>query len=99
MSGSEASSVIGAKSLIGSKGSFCTAAVMAKLIVVTRSVWPSGGALTTTWCPIVLPPPGRLLTITVCDQLSVKRCAISRAMVSVVPPATNGTTSSICFFG
>jgi hypothetical protein len=48
---------------------------------------------------LVLPPPGRLLTTTVCDQLSVKRCAMRRAMLSVVPPAANGTTMSICFFG
>ena len=58
-----------------------------------------GRALATAAVPIVLPAPGRLLTITVCDQLSVNRCAIRRAMLSVVPPATNGTTSSICLVG
>ena len=66
---------------------------------MTRSVWPSGADFATADVPIVLPAPGRLLTITVCDQLSVKRCAISRAMLSVVPPATNGTTSSIGLIG
>jgi hypothetical protein len=30
---------------------------------------------------------------------SEKRCAIRRPILSVVPPATNGTTSSICFLG
>jgi hypothetical protein len=55
--------------------------------------------LATALVPIVLPPPGRLLTTTVWPQLSEKRCAMSRAMLSVVPPATNGTTNSICFLG
>ena len=97
--GSDAISVIGAKSLIGSNDTFCSTGVTAKAKVVTRSVWPSGAALATAAVPIALPAPGRLLTITVCDQLSVKRCPIRRAMLSVVPPATNGTTSSICFDG
>jgi len=73
--------------------------LIAKPIVVTRRVCPSGGALATALVPIVLPPPARLLTTTVCPQLSEKRWAMSRAMLSVVPPATNGTTSSIGFFG
>ena len=97
--GSEAISVIGAKSRIGSNDTFCSAGATAKAKVVTRSVWPSGGALATAAVPMVLPAPGRLLTITVCDQLSVNRCAISREILSVVPPATKGTTSSICLVG
>ena len=72
---------------------------MAKAIVVTSSVWPSGAALATRLVPIELPPPGRLLTMAGWPQRSESRCAISRATVSVVPPATNGTTSSICRLG
>ena len=97
--GSEASSVIGAKSLIGSNDTFCSAGAAAKANVVTSSVRPSGADFATADVPIALPAPGRLLTITVCDQLSVNRCAIKRATLSVVPPATNGTTSSIGLVG
>src|SRR5882757_5564355 len=68
-------------------------------MVVTSSVCPSGGAFATWLVPMVLPPPGRLLTMTGTGQLSVRRWEISRATVSVVPPATNGTTSSICRLG
>ena len=91
--------MIGAKSLIGSYDSFCIAGLTEKASVVTRRVWPSGGALATAAVPIVLPPPGRLETITGCPQLSLSRCAIKRAMLSVVPPATNGTINSICLLG
>jgi len=73
--------------------------LIANAIVVTISVWPSGAALATRLVPMELPPPGRLLTIVGCPQRSDSRCAISRATVSVVPPATNGTTSSICRLG
>ena len=72
---------------------------MAKAMVVTSSVWPSGAALATSAVPIELPPPGRLLTMAGWPQLSASRCAISRATVSVVPPATNGTTNSIWWLG
>ncbi len=50
--GSEAISVIGAKSRIGSNDTFCSAGATAKAKVVTRSVWPSGGALATAAVPI-----------------------------------------------
>src|SRR4029078_10031479 len=83
--GNDASSVIGAKSLIGSNDTFDNAGLAANAKVVTRSVWPSGAALATDAAPIERPAPGRLLTTTVCDHRSVKRCAIRRAMLSVVP--------------
>src|SRR5262249_26105158 len=90
---------MGAKSLIGSYGSFCIAGLTEKASVVIRRVCPSGGALATAAVPIVLPPPGRLETITVWPQLSLNRWAIMRAMLSVVPPATNGTINLICLLG
>ena len=63
ISGIEVSSLIATKSLIGSKGCFCNPALIAKAMVVTSSVWPSGAALATAAVPIMLPPPGRLFTI------------------------------------
>ena len=47
ISGIEAISVIGTKSFTGSYGCFCRLALIAKAIVVTSSVWPSGAALAT----------------------------------------------------
>ena len=93
------SSLTGTRSAAGSNVSFCRLALIASAMVVTSSVWPSGGDLATAALPIMLPPPGRLFTTTVADQLSVKRCAIMRAMMSLVPPATNGTTISIGLVG
>ncbi len=98
-SGIEEISVIPVKSLIGSKVCFCKLGMTAKASVVMRSVWPSGAALAAMLVPIALPPPGRLVTIAGWPHFSASRCAIMRAAVSVVPPATNGTTSSICRFG
>ena len=60
---------------------------------VTSSVWPSGGDLATMSVPITVLPPARLSTTTDCPHISFSFCASTRAMMSVLPPAANGTTS------
>ena len=51
-----------------------------------------GAALATAFAPMVLPAPGRFSTITGTFHLSFRRCASARATVSMLPPASNGTT-------
>ncbi len=41
---------------------------------------------------MVLPAPGRFSTITGTFHFSFSRCASARATVSMLPPASNGTT-------
>src|SRR6185295_2210107 len=56
------------------------------------SVYPSGAARTTRPTPMVPPAPVVLSTTTVWPIALVMRAAMMRAIVSVGPPAENGTT-------
>src|SRR5215211_6348689 len=57
-----------------------------------EEVYPSGGAFTTRSVPILLPGPG-LFSMTNCwPRRSDSHWPIRRALMSVDPPAANGTT-------
>src|SRR6266850_6931668 len=56
------------------------------------TMWPSGAARTTRPTPMLPPAPVTFSTTTVCPRLFVIRSAMMRAIVSVGPPAENGTT-------
>ena len=75
---------------------------MAKaMVVVTIKVWPSGLGLG----DLAGADRAKAAAGTVADdddhwpQRSDSRCEIRRAIVSAVPPATNGTTSSMGWLG
>src|SRR5688572_30555190 len=54
-------------------------------------MWPSGGVPAATPMPMLPPAPPWFSTGNCCFRLIESCCAISRAMVSVAPPAANGT--------
>jgi hypothetical protein len=62
-------------------------------------VYPSGAARATRPTPMVPAAPATLSTITVCPRASRNPSAITRAIVSVGPPAENGTTMVMGFDG
>ena len=55
-------------------------------------LWPSGAALPTIAAPMAWLAPPRFSTITCWPHAVMKRCATSRAMVSLTPPGAAGTT-------
>src|SRR5688572_20090855 len=57
----------------------------------TMNVYPSGAARATISVPAMPLEPGRLSTMTVCLNASLKPCAISRAVKSVDAPGDCGT--------
>jgi hypothetical protein len=59
----------------------------------TSSVCPSGAAEATAFEPIAPVAPGRFSTTTGCPSEVASRSASTRATMSPVPPAENGTTS------
>ena len=88
----------GAKSLIGSYGSFISAPEMACVVRMDSSVWPSGFALATYCVPMRPSAPGRLSTSTGCFSASDSLGASNRAATSDDPPEY-GTTIRIGRFG
>src|SRR5215469_12065675 len=96
-----ASSVIGAKSLIGSYGrSLNSDGLTAALPTGTSaSVYPSGAALATEATPMLPAAPGLFSTITGEDHRCARFSATTRASASAVPPAANGTTMRIVWDG
>jgi hypothetical protein len=65
MSGMSATVEIGWKSFSGSNGCFSpSAALVASVVVPSRSVWPSGLDLATTSMPMMVLPPPRFSTMT-----------------------------------
>ena len=62
-------------------------------------MYPSGAALATASVPITPPAPARFSTTTVWPSAGCSFSAITRAMMSVVPPGGNGTTIRTGRFG
>jgi hypothetical protein len=69
--------------------------VVVKVMLWNSRVWPSAGAFATWSAPIEPPPPPTFSTTTLWPMVSVMCCANSRASMSVVAPAGNGTTMRI----
>jgi hypothetical protein len=82
--GALSSSVIGAKSLIGSYDVFSMSGPIQCALPVTRSVWPSGGALATMSAMRIV---GRLSTMSCWPSGAASARAIRRAGKSFPPPA------------
>src|SRR6478672_11596556 len=68
-------------------------------MVVTPSVYPSGGAFATMSSPSVEPAPGRLSMTTGTFQRSASFWATRRPVISVPPPGANGTIIRTGFVG
>ena len=62
-------------------------------------VYPSGAARATRPTPMVPAAPATLSTMTVCPRAACNPWLITRAIVSVGPPAENGTTMVMGFDG
>ena len=91
---------IGVKSFFTSYDALVSVAAWVTKVEVTKSsVWPSGSARATVLAAMAPPPPPRLSTTTGWPSFSDRYLASSRAMLSVPPPAENGTTSVIGRFG
>src|SRR6516162_1059252 len=85
--------VIGTSCVIGSKLSFCNCGVSTIIEeAANSSKYPSGAAAATCPVPSAPPAPGRFSTTKLWPNLADKCCAASRAIMSVLPPAPNGTT-------
>ena len=63
------------------------------LVKATSKVWPSAGARATSMAAMLPPAPGLFSTITGWPSVLPMSSAISRASVSVVPPAVAPTIS------
>jgi hypothetical protein len=59
-------------------------------LIISR-VWPSGAAFTTASVAILVPAPGRFSTTNCWPRRCDSHCAISRATISVEPPAAKPT--------
>ena len=93
-SGEVPTSEMGVKSLSKSYGSLAvTAGAMAWGNSTRAMVYPSGAALAAASVPMRPDAPDRLSTITLCPSDSPMRCAMARAMASVLPPGAHGTIS------
>src|SRR5882757_3692457 len=100
MSGMSATVEIGWKSFNGSNGCFSpSAALVASVVVPSRSVWPSGLDLATTSMPMMVLPPPRFSTMTCWPRSAPNFSATTRPAVSVAPPGMYGTTILICWVG
>ena len=83
---------IGAMSRIKSKGSLSySVALIAFGAPTISSVYPSGGARTTSSVPTLLPAPGRFSTTNCWPSRSESHWPTKRATMSVDPPGANGT--------
>src|SRR5258706_85223 len=65
--------------------------LIASVLAAIRIVCPSAGDLAASSMPIIWPAPGRLSTTNCCASDSESFCARARAMMSVPPPAAEGT--------
>src|SRR5882762_11562619 len=75
------------------------AGLITKLGNTTSSVWPSAGERATTSVPMMVLPPGRFSTTTVCPRPFAMCTARMRLVMSAVPPGGNGTTMRSDFEG
>src|SRR2546423_502504 len=92
---------IGSKSLALSYGTFSfTAFCKVKVeFELENRVYPSGAAWATSLAAIVVPPPGRLSTITGLPRRVSSSPAMMRPTTSEAPPAGNGTINCSGFSG
>src|ERR1044071_3780785 len=82
---------IGARSLNGANGSFCTRKGMVDIVdVMSPSVRPSGADFATSSIATMLLLPGRGTTGTSVFQTSRRRAEIGLERASVAPPGGNG---------
>src|SRR6266853_4681229 len=73
--------------------------LIARVLAAIRIVCPSAGDLAAISIPIIWPAPGRLSTTNCCPSDSESFCASARAMISVPPPAAEGTMKRTGFEG
>src|SRR6266849_10708499 len=73
--------------------------LIARVLAAIRIVCPSAGDLAAISIPIIWPAPGRLSTTNCCASDSESFCASARAMMSVPPPAAEGTMKRTGFDG
>ena len=88
--------VTGAKSFTGSYGSLLNSQGLmpCEAVVAMPRVSPSGAALATALTPMLPPAPGRFSTMTV-PSAGFTASARMRAVMSIGPPAPNGTTMRV----
>src|SRR5829696_3951124 len=92
---------IGSKSFALSYGTFSfTAFCKVKVeFELENRVYPSGAAMAASLAAIVVPPPGRLSTITGLPRRVSSSPAMMRPTTSEAPPAGKGTINCSCFSG
>src|SRR5712691_2132514 len=73
--------------------------LIARVLAAIRIVCPSAGDLAASSMPIIWPAPGRLSTTNCWPSDSESLCATERAMMSVPPPAAEGTMKRTGFAG
>src|SRR5438309_9368665 len=73
--------------------------LIARVLAAIRIVWPSAGDLAANSIPIIWPAPGRLSTTNCAPSDSETFCERARAMMSVPPPAAEGTMKRTGFAG
>src|SRR6266699_4944214 len=73
--------------------------LIARVLAAIRIVCPSAGDFAASSMPIIWPAPGRLSTTNCWPSDSESLCATERAMISVPPPAAEGTMKRTGFAG
>src|SRR6266498_2276162 len=73
--------------------------LIARVLAAIRIVCPSAGDFAASSMPIIWPAPGRLSTTNCWPSDSESLCATERAMMSVPPPAAEGTMKRTGFAG
>ena len=101
MLGVAAMLMMGVKSVVGLYGILALIAGLAAVVdtVAIPSEYPSGTARAVSVAPITPPPPALFSTTTGWPRALLNGSAITRAMMSVVPPGANGTCSLIGLLG
>ena len=93
--------MMGVKSVRGLYGILGLMAGLAAVVdtVAIPSEYPSGADLTVSSAPTTPPPPALFSTTTGWPSTLLNGSAITRAMMSVVPPGAKGTCSLIDLVG
>src|SRR5690349_13711521 len=99
MSGAEATSVTGARSLVASYGSLYRLGLTLKVSGTISATWPSGALFATISVATMPEAPGRFSTTTGWPKLSESFCAMSRPMMSVEPPGEKPSIRRTVFVG
>ena len=84
--------MIGARSLDGSYGNFwyMTGLLTAVDMVVIMKVWPSAGAFSRAWVPMIVLAPGMASTTTGWPKRTERRSPMVRVSTSIAPPGAKG---------